>query len=762
MSSDSDIEESPLSTQTHADVDWGRVNHKLANLPTLEKLLREENPNAHTAQELEAASLFVRDLIAMHPQSDADVERAQRRLQKKYHRVFKKSLLLAGYKHLIYAAAAAEAGEGTPVMAEASSGCALKDVEDMVASTASPPLGSSAAHLSTVNAAPRSPDGLAALVCPVLEGFLVSKAPRSQSGVLVVTVFTSPYPDGQTFSCQWNCYYCPNEPGQPRSYLLNEPGVRRANRLEFDPCRQFEDRVHSLMAIGHPADKVELLVLGGTWESYPLSYRERFIRDLFYAANVLFDPPLAPRRPPLDLLQEQLLNESARCKIIGVTLETRPDTINAPMLVELRRFGCTRVQLGIQHTDDAILTLVNRQSTREDAANAIKLLKDSCFKVDIHLMPDLPGASPNIDKAMFDDVLTSPYLQADQWKIYPCQTTPFSVIEQWFKEGRYHPYGLEPLIEVLLYAKARVHPWIRINRVIRDIPVDYVLAGVEVANLRQLLAVKLQERGERCRCIRCREVKGDKKVVEKLKTAVVKERTYDASEGTEVFISVETPTNDETIFGFLRLRLHIRNWDTPFPELTSCALIRELHVYGHLLPTYTEESGSGSTAAPAAQHTGIGRRLLERAEAIAREAGYADIAVISGVGVRGYYKRHGYRLVAAHRGAFLVKSLQPPGTCDTVVAAASSSAAVSVTTSSASPQGFSLARDEALVQRLTAKRERARGTAAAAQAGSALCFHALGLVAAVRRRAATWWAQRKRRREESANSSSVSGGSDEE
>ncbi|KPI89325.1 putative Elongator-like Protein 3a [Leptomonas seymouri] len=742
MSSDSDDETNLMRQQARAKVDWDRVNHKLMNLPTLEKLLREEDPNAHTAQEVEDASNFVRDMIAMKPQSDADVEKAQRKLQKKYRKVFKKSLLLAGYKHLIYAAAALEPDEDTDGQP---SRRVLKDMEDTVPV---PSPGSSGA------AASGSPTGLAALVCPVLERYLVSKAPRSQSGVLVVTVFTSPYPDGQTFSCQWNCYYCPNEPGQPRSYLLNEPGVRRANRLEFDPCRQFEDRVRSLMAIGHPADKVELLVLGGTWESYPFAYRERFIRDLFYAANVLFDPPQAPHRPPLDILQEQLLNESAQCKIIGVTLETRPDTIKPEMLVELRRFGCTRVQLGIQHTDDGILALVNRQSTREDAANAIKLLKDSCFKVDIHLMPDLPGASPEIDKAMFDDVLNSPYLQADQWKIYPCQTTPFSVIEQWFKDGKYHPYGLQNLVEVLLYAKARVHPWIRVNRVIRDIPVDYVLAGVEVTNLRQLLAVKLKERGERCRCIRCREVKGDKNVSEKLKSAVVKERQYEASEGTEIFVSVETPTEDAMIFGFLRLRLHIRNWETPFAELTTCALIRELHVYGHLLPTYTED-GVGGAAVPAAQHTGIGRRLLERAEAIAKAEGYAKIAVISGVGVRGYYKRFGYRLTAAHRGGFLVKRLEE----GVETGSAGASPTFAATATAPAPK-FSLARDEALIDRLRLKRGEAQSggfspstmSAAASWAGVALRTHALELYEQVRRRSMAWWTRRKRRRSDGVDS----------
>ncbi|KAG8348411.1 Radical SAM superfamily Radical SAM C terminal domain [Trypanosoma vivax] len=600
-----------------------RMNEKLRNLPTLERLLNEKDPNSYTEEEEATATKYIEAIVDARPASAQEIEQLLRKLMKKHSAVVKKSLLLAVYRKWL-AADPQRTGDA------------------------------------------------------VLERYFTSKAPRSQSGVLVVTVFTSPYPEGQKFSCKWNCYYCPNEPGQPRSYLLNEPGVRRANRLQFDPYKQFQDRVKSLVAIGHPADKVELLVLGGTWESYPLSYREAFIRDLFYAANTFFDcygngsveirgdQDSATReglRPPMDLLQEQLLNETAGCKIIGVTLETRPDTINVEMLQQLRRFGCTRVQLGIQHTDDAVLTAVNRQSTREDAIRAIKLLKDSCFKVDIHLMPDLPGSTPENDKAMFSDVLYSPHLQADQWKIYPCQTTPFTVIEKWYKEGKYKPYGLSNLIDVILYAKVRVQPWVRLNRVVRDIPHDYILGGVEVSNLRQLLAMRLAKEGNRCRCIRCREVKGDAESAAKLDEASLVEHRYSASEGEEVFLSYES-RDGSTLFGFLRLRLNIENWVTPFEELTSCALIRELHVYGNLVPAHM---GADATKA---QHRGVGTMLLQRAERIALEGGYHKIAVISGVGVRNYYRRRGYTMVARPTsGAYLIKDLDsmekvvPPAAC---------------------------------------------------------------------------------------------------
>lgn len=671
-----------------------RMDEKIRNLPTLKGLLEEKDHNARLSEEeLVEISTFVQEILDAKPKSELDILKTIARLRKKYKKTYQKSDMLGGYRYL---------------QSKQRKGCPPQRVGRMAFSSTSSPLS----HAPTGRRP--GPTGLldvedvgdvmvegavdaGMMPSELLESYLVSKAPRSQSGVLVVTVFTSPYPDGQAFSCKWNCYYCPNEPGQPRSYLLNEPGVRRANRMEFDPVRQFNDRVSSLVAIGHPADKVELLVLGGTWESYPESYRETFVRDLFYAANCFSLHQNGVQRKRLSLLEEQLANETAQCKVIGLTLETRPDTIQPEVLVTYRQLGCTRVQLGVQHTDNGILQGVHRQATREDTVRAIKLLKDSCFKVDIHLMPDLPGSTPEADKAMFEDVLYSPELQADQWKIYPCQTTPFTVIERWYREGKYKSYGLEALMDVILDVKKKVHPWIRLNRVIRDIPVDYVLAGVEVANLRQLLGVKLRQQGERCRCIRCREIKADKDLVNKLKGAQLVQRTYEASEGTEVFISVETPEEEEEgekgrreegerIFGFLRLRMHVRgeknspnkNEDdeeeeekeeedeaSPFPELRGCALIRELHVYGNLVPTvgsYTEEGGGGSggaAVAPRAQHTGIGTQLLLRAERIARENGYKRIAVISGVGVRGYYRKRGYHLHSAQRGAFLFKVLSP-------------------------------------------------------------------------------------------------------
>ena len=490
---------------------------------------------------------------------------------------------------------------------------------------------------------------------PYIRQLFQQKRSKSQSGVLVITVLTSPYPRSgkkiQRFSCKWNCYYCPNEPNQPRSYLHDEPAVLRANQNNFDPILQFVDRATTLAMMGHPVDKIELLILGGTWTSYPLDYREEFIRDLFYAANTFHTRiHLDTSRKKMSLLEEQKINESADCKIIGLTLETRPDTITPDEIVRLRRYGCTRVQLGIQHTDDTILNTINRGCTNKDAIDAIKSLKDACYKIDIHLMPNLPGSSVQLDEKMFEEVLHSSDLQVDQWKIYPCEIVPWTVIKKWYDEGSYVPYPDNDLFELLMRVKAQIHPWIRLNRVIRDIPSQYILGGVNAPNARQFLLQTMKDRGQRCQCLRCREVSLNKTSTETataIREAVLKVQTYDASGGIEYFISFETP-DSRFVCGFLRLRLckaamHI------FPELAGCALVREVHVYGTLIPTKNKNDSH-------AQHMGFGHRMLAHAEITAWFAGYRRIAIIAGIGARNYYRRFGYS-VATGEGGFMVKQI---------------------------------------------------------------------------------------------------------
>lgn len=465
-----------------------------------------------------------------------------------------------------------------------------------------------------------------------LENLLIGKKIRSISGVLVITVFTSPYPNGQKFSCKWNCYYCPNEPDQPRSYLLHEPGVHRANQYQFDPIKQFNGRMNDLVSMGHCPDKIEILILGGTWESYPTSYREEFIKNIFYAANTYNEEYKDTQRQPRDIQTEKFINETAKCKIIGITIETRPDTINPTLIQEMRKLGVTRVQMGIQHTDNYILKKINRQATIEDAKNAIKLLKDNCFKIDGHLMLDLPFSSPEKDIHMIDKMLYDPDLQLDQWKIYPCATVPWTVIKKWHDEGKYKPYGADSnkLINVISHAKINIHPWIRINRVIRDIPNIYIQGGNNDTGLRSKLS------HINCQCIRCREVK-DKNT----KPAKINILTYNSSGAKEFFIQFISQPNN-TLHGFLRLRIPNKNTQTNiiFKELENAALIRELHVYGKINSNDNTQFGSKGVA----QHKGYGKKLIKEAEHIAKIHGFNKIAVISGVGVRKYYQKLGYKL----------------------------------------------------------------------------------------------------------------------
>jgi ELP3 family radical SAM enzyme/protein acetyltransferase len=524
-----------------------------------------------------------------------------------------------------------------------------------------------------------------------LAKYLVKKTGKSESGVLVITVLTSPYPTfggkSQRFSCQWNCYYCPNEPGQPRSYLHDEPSVIRANRNSFDPVLQFYDRAMTLFCNGHPVDKIELLVLGGTWSSYPHAYQEEFVRDLFFAANTFtnFD-----KRERKSLEEEKKLNETSQCKIIGLTLETRPDCITAAELRRFRRYGCTRVQLGIQHTSDAILTKINRGHTIAQAAAALELLKDCCYKIDIHLMPNLPGSSVEEDRKMFDLVINHPDLQADQWKIYPCEVTPWTVIKEWFDRKEYEPYSEHDLTELLCAVKAQVKPWVRLNRVIRDIPSQYILGGMDNPNLRQAICKKLIDRGTPCQCIRCREMKADASVA---KTAELTLRTYPASRGLEFFLSFESP-DLSTICGFTRLRLCVParaggsvargrlaegaqakklrlrarkknggeqdddaegDEEAAFPEMRDAALIRELHVYGQMVPVYQSGEKKGEQ-----QHIGFGKRLMAAAEEIAWEHGFRKMAVIAGVGVRNFYRKLGYEVQGADEIMYKTLSERPP------------------------------------------------------------------------------------------------------
>ena len=432
---------------------------------------------------------------------------------------------------------------------------------------------------------------------------------------------------------------------QPRSYLSTEPAVIRANRNDFNAILQIYDRKDALSNCGHNVDKIEILVLGGTWDHYPLEYQKEFIRDIYFGVNTLTNK--ASKK--LSLEEEININETSDKRLIGLTLETRPDCINIKQIRKLRKFNVTRLQIGVQHIDNDILENINRGCTNEDTIYGNYLWKQNGGKIDWHLMPDLPGSSLEKDINMFKKIfgvyyiveikknhfiyyLKHPELQADQLKIYPCTTVDWTQIKEWYEDGSYKPYSEneEDIIKIIKYIENNVFPWIRLNRIIRDIPTQNIIGGNKIPNLRQKIS---QNEEISCDCIRSREVKDNIEDIDKAELVI---REYDGLKSTEYFISFESP-DKKILYGFLRLRINHTNDDLIFSELNDCAHIRELHVYGSLI-NHDDKKNKSS------QHIGFGKRLLKKAEEISILNGIEKIAIISGVGVREYYRKQGYYL----------------------------------------------------------------------------------------------------------------------
>lgn len=475
---------------------------------------------------------------------------------------------------------------------------------------------------------------------------LIKKVQKSQSGIVSITVLTSGRPEytnslGErvkgNFSCLHKCSFCPDEKPskdnnwvqQPKSYLYTEPAVLRANQNDFDPIKQMNSRISSLLKMGHIVDKIELLVLGGTWSEYPKEYQDEFITKLYYSANVYYDEF---KRPILSLEEEIELNELSKIHIIGLTLEMRSDSINLKEIKRLRRFNCTRVQLGVQHTNNKVLKMNNRGETVEITKRAIKLLKNNCYKIDIHLMLNLYGSSPELDREMLNMILEDQELQVDQLKIYPCAIVPFTKIKELYDAGIYKPYEDKYLFELIKEFKIKIKEYIRINRIIRDISGHYIIAGYsqQFTNLRQILNEDMRINNWCCRCIRCREIKGNKINEEDVKLKVIK---YLGSDSDEYFISYET---EKYLIGFIRLRLNT-DYSASLLSLVNAGLIRELHVYSTLTDV-------GNNLDLSMQHKGYGKRLIAVAEEIAVKNGFTRMAIIAGTGVRNYYRKLGYEL----------------------------------------------------------------------------------------------------------------------
>ena len=467
-----------------------------------------------------------------------------------------------------------------------------------------------------------------------LERLLRIRKVRTSSGVSVVSLLTKSFP------CPGECTFCPTEKNMPKSYLSNEPAVMRAIRSKFSPGRQTMVRLMMLEKTGHKTEKIELIIMGGTFSYLPKSYRTNYIRSVLNTLNSLeIKKQKSQGFSNLDLEKAKTKNKNSKHKCVGLTLETRPDFVTEKELIDFRRLGCTRVEIGVQSLSDEVLKKTKRGHGVSESIRATKLLKDAGFKIVYHLMPGLPGSSVKDDIAMIKQVFNDENFQPDWLKIYPCVVTKNCELYEDVKKGLFKPLDKEGITSILVEAKKHIPSYVRLNRIIRDIPSTSIEFGSKVTNLRQELEGKVN-----CRCIRCREIR-ERDFDEK--DLVLKKQEYLASGGKEFFLSFEDAKNDK-IISLLRLRIpsQIFSREKHFiPALQDASIIREVHTFG-----IEENIGQRKENS---QHKGLGKRLLEEAEKISREMGIKKIAVIAGVGVRGYYEKLGYRL----EGEYMVKGL---------------------------------------------------------------------------------------------------------
>jgi elongator complex protein 3 len=456
---------------------------------------------------------------------------------------------------------------------------------------------------------------------PELVRRLRVKPTRTISGVAPVTVLTEPFP------CPGECIFCPQVERMPKSYLPDEPGAMRAADFAFDPYAQTAGRIAAMAELGHSVDKIELLILGGTWSYYPQEYQAWFVRRCLDAMNEAESSTLE---------EAQRLNETAPHRNVGLVVETRPDRITPQEVRRLRALGVTKVQIGVQSLDDAILARNKRGHTVADTRNAMHLLRLAGFKIVAHWMPNLLGATPESDLEDFRRLWDDADLRPDELKIYPTSLLENTELYEHWQRGEYTPYDEEMLVALLAQCKALIPPYCRVNRLMRDIPSPNIVEGVKKTNLRQVVQQRMAQEGLVCRCIRCREVRGQEIDTDLLK---LESLSYETDATREVFLS--HVTSDDRLAGFLRLSLP--QMGSPIEELSGCAVIREVHVYGPALELGNRQAGF-------AQHAGLGTQLIEEARRIAREEGYRRLAVIAAVGTRPYYRERGFEQEELYMG----------------------------------------------------------------------------------------------------------------
>ena len=472
---------------------------------------------------------------------------------------------------------------------------------------------------------------------PLLLDRIRMKPVRTSSGVAPVTVLTAPA------GCPGQCIFCPDDLRMPKSYIYDEPGAQRAERDGFDPFKQTLGRIDAFESIGHDTSKVELLILGGTWSAYGQDYREWFVRRCFDAMNSYRDPGYVTSSSLEEAQQSNVLSANRN---VGLVVETRPDWITPDEIRHMRRLGVTKVQIGVQSLDDEVLELNKRGHTVAEVRQALGLLRTAGFKLHLHWMPNLYGATLDSDRVSFRRFYDDPAIRPDELKIYPCSLIAGTELYQKWLAGDYYPYSEPELVALLADIKPTVPPYTRINRLFRDIPAHHIEAGVKTSNLREVVQKELTRRGERCGCIRCREVRRQQVSEEALRLTVSTYTTDLTVEHFLQFVVVEEGERDShaanqeraPLAGFLRLSLP----KTPtagsrafLEEIRGNAMIREVHVYGPALAIGRSEAG-------AAQHVGVGTRLLAEARRLSRAAGFDRISVIAATGTQAYYAARGF------------------------------------------------------------------------------------------------------------------------
>lgn len=451
----------------------------------------------------------------------------------------------------------------------------------------------------------------------------MKKFARTISGVTPLAVMTEPA------GCPGECVYCPTFPDSPQSYTSESPAVLRASSCNYDARQQVELRLRIFREMGHPTDKIELIIMGGTFLSLPVDYQYRFIKECYDGLN---------GNVSSNLEEAERINETATNRCTGLCIETRPDCCGPEEISRMLDFGATRVELGVQTLDNGIYRLVRRGHRVEDVVKATALLRENGFKVYYHWMPGLPGSSPEKDLEMSRRLFDDERFRPDGLKLYPTMVVKHSVIEEWYREGRYQPYDNDTMIDLIADIKSIVPKYVRISRVLRDIPSKFIVAGLK-DSLRDIVRERMSQQGIECRCIRCREYGHRSRNGREIGYPRLVRMDYDASGGREIFLSFED--DNETLFGLLRLRIQ------PGESGESSSFVRELHVFGPEIPLSQQNAES-------AQHKGLGKALLGETERIARtEFGAEKLLVLSGTGAREYYRDAGYEL----SGNYMVKVL---------------------------------------------------------------------------------------------------------